>query len=613
VALLPWRLLADGGSDIQASEPAVAGQGESVNIAPVHNLLRESQAAGRLGERFDHLAFRDLAGQSMYVADLCRRGPVAFVFTSTTCPLAKRYTERLKRLDEEFRPQGVTLIAVFSNAEDAEPSVRKYAEMTGFSFPLVSDDHGYLARHLGATMTPQVLVLDQAATLRFRGAIDDNRVVTRVKQRFLHDALSAILDGSPVPRAQVPAMGCTIHLPTANQTATVTYSGRIARVIQDNCQSCHREGQVAPFSLTTYEEARTWATEIRQYTHKRLMPPWKPASDFGEFRKSRALTDDEIALIARWVDGGLLEGDSSKAPPVPRFNDQWSLGEPDLIVEMPEEYVIGPEGEDDYRHFIIPTELPQDAYVEAIDVQPGNRNTVHHVIAYVDTKGVARKLDARDPGPGYTNFGGPGFEPASMLGGWAPGSVPDTLPYGTGRWLPQGADVVLQVHYYRTGIEETDRTRVGLYFSKHPRPIKVHTAAVINRRFVIPAGAATHNVQAKWPVNRSLYVLETFPHMHLLGRSMKTSARLPDGERLPMIWIKNWDFNWQQWYAFSRPLLLPKGSVVEVEATFDNSSGNPNNPHDPPKDVGWGEKTTDEMCLNFLSVVDAEQFDRLRE
>jgi peroxiredoxin/mono/diheme cytochrome c family protein len=579
----------------------------------VHNLLRESEGDLEIGERFHHLSFRTLDGQALYVADLCRQGPVAFVFTSTTCPLAKRYIERLKRIDNEFGPRGATLIGVFSNAEDTRESVRKYAELTGFSFPLVKDDYGYLARQLGASMTPQVLVLDQRGVLRYRGAIDDNRVVTRVKERFLHAALTAILDGKSIERAQVPAMGCTIHLPTLEETASVTYSGQIARVLQTNCATCHREGQVAPFSLTTYDEARTWATEIQQYTQNRLMPPWKPDGGFGEFRNSRALTDEEISLIARWVEGGAAEGDPSDLPPPPRFNDQWSLGEPDLVVEMPEEYVIGPEGEDDYRHFIISTQLERDMYVEAIDVQPGNRNTVHHVIAYVDTNGVARKLDARDPGPGYTNFGGPGFQPASMLGGWAPGSVPDRLPPGTGRWLPQESDIVLQVHYYRTGVEERDRTRVGLYFSNHPRPVKVHTVAVINRDFVIPAGEETYDVQAEWPAKRSIYVLETFPHMHLLGRSMKTIARLPDGQQLPLIRIKDWDFNWQQWYAFSTPILLPRGSVVELEATFDNSPGNPNNPHDPPRDVGWGEKTTDEMCLNFLSVVDAEQFDGLRD
>jgi hypothetical protein len=275
---------------------------------------------------------------------------------------------------------------------------------------------------------------------------------------------------------------------------------------------------------------------------------------------------------------------------------------------MPEEYRVGPEGEDDYRHFIIPTSFDRDLFVEAIDVQPANRKTVHHVIVYVDTSGKARELDAADPGPGYTRFGDVGFEAASMLGGWAPGTQPAVLPEGTGRWLPKGGDIVLQVHYYRTGAWETDRTRCGLYFSESPSPKRVHTALAINNKFTIPPGEKRYEVRAEWKVKEPVYALAVFPHMHLLGREMKVTATLPDGSVLPLIWIKDWDFNWQTNYFFKDMLYFPAGTVVEEVSYFDNSSDNPNNPHDPPQPVGWGEKTTDEMSIAFVDVLRASDY-----
>jgi hypothetical protein len=284
------------------------------------------------------------------------------------------------------------------------------------------------------------------------------------------------------------------------------------------------------------------------------------------------------------------------------------MGQPDHVLEMPEAYTIGPEGEDDYRHFIVPTNFDRDMFVHATDVIPGNRQIVHHVIAYADTSGKARELDAADPGPGYTRFGDVGFRPASMIGGWAPGTSPMPTPDGTGFWLPQGADVVLQVHYYRTGVEEQDRTKLGLYFSNHPQPVGIQRGIAINQDFRIPAGERHHKVEASWTVDEPVYAISVFPHMHLLGTEMKVTATLPDGTVQPLVWIKDWDFNWQGEYRFRQPLYFPRGTQVDVESYFDNSTQNPHNPHDPPQVVGWGEKTSDEMCIAFVSFLKADEW-----
>lgn len=393
------------------------------------------------------------------------------------------------------------------------------------------------------------------------------------------------------------------------QAEEITYSEHIAPILQKQCQSCHRQGEVAPFSLTDYREAKAWATEIAEYSKARLMPPWKPAHGYGEFKNERRLTDKEIKMITDWTKAGAPAGDLSKTPPNPKFHEGWALGEPDHIVEMPVEYEIEPEGEDEYRHFIIPTNFETDIYVQAVDVQPGNRKTVHHVIVYLDTKGQARQLDARDPKPGYVTQGtGPGIEAAGTLGGWAPGVTPSVLPNGVGYLLPKGADIVLQVHYYRTGHIERDQSRVALYFSKTEKTTPLHISTMINDKFVIPPGEAKHAVNASKRVKQDSYLLATMPHMHLLGRDMRITAQPPTGDPIDLIWIQDWDFNWQDIYHYNKPIFLPAGTRVSLVAHYDNSAENPANPHDPPVPVGWGDKTTDEMCIGFLYLVDANQF-----
>ena len=576
-----------------------------------HNLLQDAPGRPTLavGRRVPSLAFHDVEGTTVRLEEDLKNGPVAFVFLSTTCPLAKRYVERLKRLHQNYKPRGVTLVAVFPNADETLEGVRKFVATAGFTFPVARDLNGYVARRLGASMTPQALLVSQEGILLYRGAIDDHRYENRVRESYLANALGATLDGKPVERSETRAMGCSLHLAEPEGDGDITYSGHIARILQDNCQSCHRAGEVGPFPLTNYEEARRWRKEIKAYTSKRLMPPWKASPGFGEFRNDSSLSDKEIALIAKWVDAGAPRGKPEDTPPAPVFPTGWAFGQPDLIAEMPEEYVIGPEGEDDYRHFVIPYEHDHHRFVEAIDVRPGNRATVHHVIAYIDTSGKARELDAADPGPGYTRFGGPGFKPASVIGGWAPGNLPiKTLP-GTGRWLPKQCDIVLQVHYYRTGVEERDRTRVGVYFSRQARPAPARSGVVANRDFSVPAGAKRHEVKASLEVKEPVYAYSVTPHMHLLGQSMVVTATRPDATVVPLIRIDAWDFNWQTTYHFRELQPLPTGTRIDVVATFDNSDANPNNPNHPPAVVSWGEKTTDEMCIAFVGWLRQSEYD----
>lgn len=385
------------------------------------------------------------------------------------------------------------------------------------------------------------------------------------------------------------------------RAAAPTFDKDIAPLVFTKCAVCHRPGEVAPFSLLSYHDVAKRGKQIARVTGERIMPPWKAEEGFGEFSNDRHLETNQIVLIRKWVDAGAPEGSAADFPPVPKFTEGWTLGEPDVVLEPDEDYTLAAEGPDIYRCFVVPTKLTEDHYISAIEVRPGNRKVVHHVIVHFDTTGKARELDAADPGPGYTAFGGIGFRSGGSLGGWAPGNYPNRLPDGIGKLLPKNADLVLQVHYHRSGKVEKDRTKVALYFARGAVDKKLRTLPLMKIPLHIPAGDSNYVVHASIPVRFNVTVYRVMPHMHLLGQEMKVTATLPDGTLVPLVHVQNWDFNWQTSYDFKTPIHLPRGSRVDMEARFDNSSRNPINPNNPPRLVTWGEQTTDEMCIAFLS------------
>lgn len=378
----------------------------------------------------------------------------------------------------------------------------------------------------------------------------------------------------------------------------ITYNKHIAPLLWKNCAGCHRPGEIGPFSLLTYDDAAKRADFLADITSERRMPPWKAAPNFGHFRDERRLSDSEIALIAKWAATGATQGDAADLPQPPKFVEGWTLGEPDLILEMPESFTVPADGRDIFRCFVIPIPIDENKTVAAVEFRPGNRRVVHHALLFLDANGAARKKDAAEPGPGYSSFGGPGILPTGGMGGWAPGCMPRKLPEGIGGFLRRGSDLVMQIHYHPSGKEETDRSSVGVYFTDKPAKNLIGGLAVRTRSLNIPANEQHYRVSAQseeLPVD--VNVLSVAPHMHLLGKQMKVTAKTPAGEVIPLVWVDHWDFNWQGQYAFVEPVRLPKGSVVQLEAEYDNSADNPHNPNSPPQRVRWGEQTTDEMCL----------------
>jgi hypothetical protein len=534
-------------------------------------------------------------------------GASVVLFYSTECPISNAYSPTLAQLMGAFRGKPLRWIGVCVDPDLSDSEVQAHARDFSLKFTIVRDRRGSFARKLGATKTPEAFLIDDRGRTRYHGRIDDQYVARRVRNAVpagseLKDAIAAVLSGKEVAAPHVEAVGCPIPEAPA-VVARPTYTREVASILQKNCQECHRPGQVGPFSLESYEQARKRAADIAAVIEDRVMPPWKAALHVGvKFKDERLLSEKDIATLIAWAEAGAPEGDPADLPPAPKFSDEWVLGTPDLIVDTGVEFAVPATGDDIYRCFVVPTHLDKDVYVTAADYRPGNRRVVHHILAYVDTSGKARERDQADPGPGYSCFGGPGDPIHSDIGGWAPGIQPSTLPEGIGRSLPRGGDLIVQVHYHPSGKPETDRTKIGLYFARKPIHQTLHWALAFNPGLELPPGQSNIEIKAAWPIPVDLVAHAVTPHMHLLGRDILMSVKFPDGREQDLIKIPAWDFNWQYSYFFERPLDLPKGSVLNVVSHYDNTANNPRNPNKPPKLVKWGEATTDEMCVGFIAV-----------
>ncbi len=532
------------------------------------------------------------------------------VFLSPECPLSRRYVPTLNRLAGANAAAGVELLGIVSDASATRAGVAGFKRSFEIAFPVLFDAGGDAAAWLRPTRVPEAFVLDPAGAVAYRGRIDDAYAAVgapnaAVAHNDLQDAVAALLQRRPVAVRATKAIGCVFEPPPRGPRGLprqVTFNRHVAPIVHARCAPCHHEGEVAPFPLVTYEHAAKRAQMIREVVEARQMPPWKAAPGYGHFQDERRLTDGEIALVGRWALAGAPAGAPEDRPVPPTFAPGWQLGAPDLVVKMPEPYEVPAEGPDVLRNFVIPLDLPADVMVTAVQFRPGTPAVVHHALAFLDSNGVARRLDAADPGPGYTSFGGPGFFPTGSLGGWAPGAVPRFLRDGMGRVLKRGSDLVLQIHYHPSGRAERDASTLGIYFARTPATKPIGGIALENWDIEIPAGAVHYERRASYLLPVDTTIVSVTPHMHKLGKSMRVRAVRPNGAVEPLVLIRDWDFDWQDTYVLAAPLRLPKGTRLEMVATYDNSAGNRRNPSRPPRAVRWGEQSTDEMALCVFEV-----------
>jgi hypothetical protein len=388
-----------------------------------------------------------------------------------------------------------------------------------------------------------------------------------------------------------------------DSAAVPTFAKDVAPILYKNCTSCHRPGEIAPMSLLTYEDVRPHAKDIRDKIADGVMPPWHADMPRGTFLNERGLTDQEKTTIFRWVANGAPRGDPKDMPAAPAYPSGWSIGKPDVVFEMQEEYKIPADDVVQYEYFYIPTHFTEPKWVQAIEVRPGNRNVVHHVLVSHKAKPDMprapalkfnpdlQKLPPRMPGLRPVNEDG---VPARLIATYAPGTNPQVFTPGTALRLEPGGVIELQMHYTSAGQEETDRTKVGLIFSKDPAPREVRASQFFNTSLHLPAGASSVAVNAEVEFVQDATVWGLFPHTHVRGRKWEYVLRLPDGSKKTILSVPRYDFNWQTYYMFKEPLSVPRGAKILSTAWYDNSPGNRSNP-DPTVDVKWGDQTWEEM------------------
>ncbi|MBK9314894.1 MAG: thiol-disulfide isomerase [Acidobacteria bacterium] len=381
------------------------------------------------------------------------------------------------------------------------------------------------------------------------------------------------------------------------KASQVTFTKDVAPILQKNCMSCHRPGEIAPMSLMSYKEVRPWAKSIRERVSDRTMPPWSADPNHGEFKNDARLSAQEIDTIVKWVESGAIKGDDKDMPPNPKFPEGWSIGTPDAIISMQEEYTVPADGEVPYLYFTMPTNFTEDKWIQALEIRPGNRAVVHHVIAYTQEPDKSGKVD---------ETGGEFRRGRVHLGGITPNKTGVVFEPGVAKLIKAGSSIVFQMHYTTNGEAAKDRTSIAFIFAKQPATKILHTGNAMNTRFVIPAGAANHEVTASKVFDEDIHITGFMPHMHVRGKSFTYTAVYPDGRREILLNVPAYDFNWQLSYELKTPKAMPKGTKLDCVAYFDNSTKNKFNP-DPANPVRWGDQTWEEMMIGWFSYTrDAE-------
>jgi hypothetical protein len=394
---------------------------------------------------------------------------------------------------------------------------------------------------------------------------------------------------------------------------TPVFAKDVAPILQNRCQICHRPGEVAPFSLLTYEQARPWAKAIKAAVIQRKMPPWFADPHYGKFSNDNSLSQDEIDTLVRWVDGGAPLGNPKDVPPPRQFADGWAIPQPDAVIELPTPFQIPATGTIEYQYILIPAPFKTDRWVQSVEARPTDRTHVHHIIAFIREPGSDWLKDAKPgipfvPAKPKANDNQPTDNqddselPSDFLVGYAPGQPPEEFVPGQAKLIRADSDIILQVHYTTNGKPGVDQSRIGLVFAKEPPKQRVFTVSAVNGKFKIPAGDPNYRVDAEFEIRTDVTLYGLHPHMHGRGKDFEYRVKFPNGDTRTLLSVPRYKAAWQLWYTLAEPLALPKGTKIECTAHFDNSPNNPDNP-DPTKEVTWGDQTWDEMMVGFLNLV----------
>ncbi len=541
----------------------------------------------------------DFRGKDHSLSDFAESEAVVVAFWGTECPLAKLYAPRLSQLHESYGQRGVAFLAVFSNQQDSLEELGHFARKYEIDFPVLKDLGNVVADQFKAERTPELFVLDRHRAIRYRGRVDDQYDVGNSRpqptRNDLTDALDELLAGQEVSVTRTVAPGCLIgRVKPVDESGAVTWSKQIAGIFQKRCQECHREGEIGPFPLISYEDTQGWGPMIAEVVSQERMPPWFANPAHGEFSNDSRLSDEEKSLILDWVEAGRPQGDPNETLVPREFDSAWRIAEPDKVVYMSEEpFEVPAEGIVDYQWYFADPGFTEDTWIKAAEAKPGTADVVHHVTIYIKPPDIPFSLSMNDR--------------IALLAGFNPGGDPWRAPEGMAVKIPAGAELVFEMHYTPNGFPQQDRSYVGLEFAD-PATVEKEILCVMpaNTEFEIPPGAHHHEVQKSWYFPADSLLLVMRPHMHLRGKAFRYEAVYPDGNSEILLDVPHFDFNWQNNYVLSTPKHIPAGTEMRCTAWFDNSEDNLSNP-DPTATVHWGDQTTEEMMIGIFAMALADQ------
>lgn len=553
---------------------------------------QDRQSGAPVGLKVVPFVMPDQHGALVGLGDFLTKDVVVLFTMGTGCPISNLYIPELRRLQERYG-EGLQILGVNPNAGDTQETVAAHAAEYDIPFPVLLDPEQRLADLLGAERTAEAFVLDGQRIVRYHGRVNDRFGYTyknaKATRDDLEEAIVEVLASKPVSVPNTEPLGCLI---TRREVSAepVTYSKDIAPILQNRCQYCHRPGEVAPFPLMSYSDARRWSPMMKEVVVQKRMPPWHADPRWGHFSSDRSLTNEEIDKLVAWVDAGAPRGNPEDLPPPKQYVEGWIIDQPDLVYQLPEEVTVPADGVIPYLYFTVPLNFEKDVWVSQLEARADNRSVVHHItIEWEMPRDAANEGSARGRRRGY-------------LISFAPGELPFVFGPGVASRIPAGANLRFTMHYTPTGKVEKDRSYVGLVLYKGEKPPEriAQTGMAISVRLAIPPYERTYRSEASFTFREDAVLTSLHPHMHLRGKSYEFTAVYPDGRREILLNVPQWDFNWQNTYRLAEPKRMPEGTRLEGVAYYDNSTDNPANP-DPSQTIRWGDQTWEEMHVGWFN------------
>jgi hypothetical protein len=557
------------------------------------------------GDRVDNFRLLDHTGASHELYYFSDAKAVVLMTYGNGCGIVQKSLPRLREIRDQYKAEGVEFLLIDSNLQDDRDAVARESAEFGNDLPILIDETQLIGEALGVDRTADVFVVDPKNwTLVYRGPMDDRLSYGAqkpdAKKQYLTDALDATLAGRSVAVTQAEAMGCLVNLPERarhDAHAQISYSERIAPLLVDKCVACHREGGVGPWAMTGYGIVRGFAPMIREVVRTKRMPPWHADPHYGSFVGDRSVTNEDTRDLVHWIEAGAPRGKGGDLlATLDKSWSEWTLGKPDLIVEVPA-YEVPATGVIIYQYPHAANPLGRDVWIRAIEIIPGNRAVVHHVLAGIDDPGNGERRAIRGQ--------------MGELGGYSPGKNAIPYPADTGILLRKEASFRFQMHYTPNGKATTDVTRLGLYFYDKPPKHSMQMDIIYNASLAIPANTKSYSQTLDKVFDRDIMLYSLLPHAHLRGRAARFTAHYPDGRKEILLSVPKYDFNWQPLYVLNPPKLMPAGTRVVMDMTWDNSAQNAANP-DPNKVVRWGDQTWEEMNVGWFRFRNADDDDRAK-